>query len=120
LFEELYDWYLEMLSDDDQAIIRFLRKTGEEHMARKPTSPGRTTSSSDSGLKREFVAPELWHPLRGSPSGMSKWERIGKPLFTPSIEMAMYFTPMNPIVYRMIRAGLTAYDVKEGVYDDNY
>ncbi len=106
-----------MLSDDDQEIIQFLRKTGEEHMARKPTSrsPVNLSSSFDErlALMRKYTTPSEFM----SGGTRSKWERIGKPLFTPSIEMGMYFTPLNPIVYRMIRTFLTGYDIQEGVYD---
>eukprot|EP01047_Picozoa_sp_COSAG01_P144259 COSAG01_NODE_76081_length_190_cov_34.736264_1_plen_44_part_10 len=32
----MYEWYLSILDDGDKEVIRFLRSTGEEHMARKP------------------------------------------------------------------------------------
>jgi hypothetical protein len=106
-----------MLDDDDQEIIRFLRKTGEEHMARKPVSRGVAAVSRTPDERLAYMMRFADPSQMMSGGTRSKWERIGKPLFTPSVEMAMYFTPMNPIVYRMIRYGLTAYDVKEGVYD---
>ncbi len=104
------------MSDDDQEIIQFLLKTGEEHMARKPIS-------RSPGIVSGFVQLTPGQRFREFRENMfvggtrSKWERIGKPLFSPSIEMAMYFTPMNPLVYRMIRAFLTAHDIEQGVYD---
>ena len=87
-------------------------------MARKPDSTSLTASGNASFDELlAFINAGGWKVSNASPSSKSKWERIGKPLFTPSIEMAMYFTPMNPVVYRMIRGGLTAYDIQEGVYD---
>ena len=114
----MYEWYLGMLSDDDQEIIRFLRKTGEDHMAVKPTSSGGSTvvGTYDERLaySRKYLTPSEY--MTGG--SRSKWERIGKPLFTPSIEMAFYFTPMNPIVYRGLRAIQLGYDSSQGVdYD---
>ena len=85
-------------------------------MARKPTSRVTSIVPGAVGLDPSQRFKEF-HDYMFTGGTRSKWERIGKPLFTPSIEMAMFFTPMNPIVYRMIRYGLTAYDVKEGVYD---
>jgi hypothetical protein len=115
----MYEWYLSILDDGDQEVIRFLRKTGEDHMANMPTSRGGSTSSRfGDDIDYSVMNASLW---RSNPSGIavtkSKWERIGKPLFSPSIEMVMYFTPMNPVIYRMIRGGLTAYDIEQGVYD---
>ena len=108
-----------MLDDDDQEIIRFLRKTGEEHMARKPASRGGATISRTSDERLAYMM-RFADPSQMMKGGTrTKWERIGKPLFTPSIEMAMYFTPMNPLVYRMIRGIITGYDVSEGVYDSD-
>ncbi len=114
----MYEWYLSILDDDDKAIIRFLRKTGEEHMARKPISRDLSTGVASDLAARLAYMKKYTTPSEFMTGGTrSKWERIGKPLFTPSIEMAMYFTPINPTLYRMIRGGLTAYDIQEGVYD---
>ncbi len=112
----MYEWYLSILDDDDQETFRFLRKTGKEHMARKPTSRVSSIVPVDGRLDPRQRFQEF-HDYMFTGGSRSKWERIGKPLFTPSIEMAMYFTPMNPIVYRLIRVGLTAHDIHEGVYD---
>ena len=84
-------------------------------MANKPTSRGGATVSH----------PDRFNPLERFKEDFrhrgihqrSKWERIGKPLFTPGIEMAMFFTPMNPLLYRTIRAIQLGYDTSEGVYD---
>ena len=86
-------------------------------MARKPASrvidivPG----VGDLDPRQRF---QEFHEHMFTGGTRSKWERIGKPLFTPSIEMAMYFTPMNPLVYRTLRAIQLGYDASQGVdYD---
>jgi hypothetical protein len=112
----MYEWYLSILDDGDQEVIRFLRSTGEDHMASKPTSRGGATVSH----------PDRFNPLERFQEDFrhrgihqrSKWERIGKPLFTPAIEVALFFTPMNPWVYRTLRAIQVGYDTSEGVHDD--
>ena len=115
MFEETYQWYLSILDDGDQEIIRFLRSTGEDHLANMPTSlGGATVSYPDRFNPLERFKEDFRH--RGIHQ-RSKWERIGKPLFTPGIEMAMFFTPMNPLLYRTIRAIQLGYDSSEGVYD---
>ncbi len=105
MFEELYEWYMGQLDHDDQEVIRLLRKTGEDIMANKPDSRGgstRTISSYDESMVRMnyYLNPNQY--MTGP--GESKWQRIGKPLFTPAFEMVMFFTPMNPVVYRALRA----------------
>ena len=114
----MYEWYLTLLEDGDQEVIRFLRQTGEEHMARKPGSRDMSTGVSSDLDGRLAYMKKYTTPSEFMTGGTrSKWERIGKPLFTPSIEMAMYFTPMNPLLYRTIRAIQLGYDSSQGVYD---
>ena len=94
-------------------------------MANMPTSRGGSTRVANSHAERLAYMRKMLHPS-GQFSGLApgdagyrtKWERIGKPLFTPAIEMVMFFTPMNPVVYRGIRAIQIAYDASQGVYDD--
>ena len=114
MFQPLYEWYMGQLGDADQEVVRFLRKTGEDHLANMPTTPGRPTVS------RDVVSPldKFKHDFRDMGIHQrSKWERIGNPLFTPAFEMAMYFTPMNPIVYRGLRGIKLYLDSTEGVFD---
>jgi hypothetical protein len=115
----MYEWYLSILDDGDQEVIRFLRSTGEEHMANMPTSRGGSTRIANSDAERLAYLTKFATPSEMMSGGTrSKWERIGKPLFTPSIEMVMYFTPMNPFVYRTLRAIQLGHDASQGVdYD---
>ncbi len=105
LFEELFDWYIGQLDDADEEVIQFLRKTGEDIMANKPDSRGGSTLSDRSYDERIARMNYYLNPNQYMTGpGASKWQRIGKPLFTPAFEMVMFFTPMNPVVYRALRA----------------
>jgi hypothetical protein len=114
----MYEWYLSILDDDDQEVIRFLRSSGEEHMARKPTSLGMSTGVSSTYHERLAYMKKYTSSEAFQGGTRSKWERIGHPLFTPGFEMAMFFTPMNPFVYRSIRLIKHSYDASQGLYDD--
>ena len=85
-------------------------------MARKPTSRGMFTGVSSTYDERLAYMKKYTTPSEFMSGGTrSKWERIGNPLFTPAFEMAMYFTPMNPFVYRTLRAIKLGYDASQGV-----
>ncbi len=87
-------------------------------MANKPTSRDGFTGVMDTSLTpAEHFVNYRRNMFKGGTR--SKWERIGSPLFTPSFEMAMYFTPMNPVVYRALRAIKLGMDTSEGVYAPN-
>ncbi len=102
-----------MLSDDDQEVVRFLYTLGEGIMAAKPTST-RGSTVSDPGSFNPYLRFKEDFRHRGIHQ-RSKWDRIGKPLFTPAFEMVMFFTPMNPFVYRGLRSLKLLLD--EGYFD---
>ena len=106
------------LGDADQEVVRFLRKTGEDHLANMPTSRGGSTRIANSDAERLAYMRKQLTPSEFMTGGTrSKWERIGNPLFTPVFEMAMFFTPMNPFVYRGLRLIKFNIDLTEGVHD---
>ncbi len=88
-------------------------------MANKPDSPvsgsGLTSYEDLIAQANYYLNPNQY--MTGP--GRSKWERIGNPMFTPAFEMAMFFTPMNPIIYRGLRLIKHSYDISEGVHDPN-
>ena len=88
-------------------------------MARKPTSLGMSTGVSSTYDERLAYMRKYTTPSEFMSGGTrSKWERIGYPMFTPAFEMVLFFTPMNPFVYRTLRAIKYGYDVSQGVHDD--
>ena len=87
-------------------------------MANMPTSRGGSTRIANSDSERLAYMMKFATPSEMFSGGTrSKWERIGSPLFTPAFEMAMFFTPMNPVVYRALRGLKLTLDSSEGVHD---
>ncbi len=110
----MFEWYLGLLEQDDPETGRLVRTIGEDILANKPTSPMDSGSSNISDDERlaYFKGIDPIDRLT-TPGENYKWQNIGKPLFGPAIELGFYFTPLNPVVYRLLRGIYTAYDLEQ-------
>ena len=118
MFEEMYEWYLGMLEDDDPETGRLVRRIGEEILANKPVSPvgGSVRNIPNDERMNAFLSGKGMIDRLTTPGENYKWQNIGKPLFGPAIELGFYFTPMNPVIRRLARALYTGLDITESNY----
>jgi len=118
LIEPIYEWFLGMLEEDDPETGRLVRRIGEDILANKPISPlgGSVRNLSNDERMNAFLSGKGMIDRLTTPGENYKWQNIGKPLFGPAIELGLFFTPMNPVVRRLLRGIYTAADISETNY----
>lgn len=100
MMQEMYEWYMDNLFPEHRRqAIKHAEKDSRYRKKRLAQGPsGATVQLTTMDERYQFLMDHRMSVLisRSSGSGLSKWDRIGSPLFASTVDWALIINPYTP------------------------